>query len=739
MNEPSVLDYLKSIFKSRDAFRNFVKAVFEHRDTTQLIEADVPASQPVMVVERVPAFEARTFPWFTLAVLLLALGGQRMFEPPQQLYSVGIVLYTFALGMALLAFRRGEWSLTPLPADETRTDSFSIRIVPFVLSLILGAATFLMMKGNLFTATNLTLWAATIFFHLLAFWVPGPRRPIRLPALPRWNLIDFLTRDEWTIHIGGPRREHDFRITRWALLVFIAVAATIFFRTYRLDTVAPEMTSDHAEKLMDVYDITQGRYSIYFPRNTGREPLYIYLCALVSQWFGVSFLTLKIVAVIGGLLTLPYIYLLGRELGSARLGLVAAAFAGIAYWPTVIERFGLRISFYPLFAAATLYYFIRGLRRQHRNDFLLAGVALGLGLNGYTPFRIMPFVLVALLIVYFLHQKDRQVRKQVLVWFALLAFTSWIFFIPMARFAVERPDIFGERAFSRVGTTERPFPAPLWQLLLLNLWTALKEFNWYNGDIWVHSIPYRPALDVVSGALFLVGVTLVLVRYLRNRHWKDIMLLLAVPLLQMPSILSLAYPEENPSLNRTGGALVPVFLLVGFGLDSLLNSFMRRKQAVDSTVEVVASTVYPARSVFAGVVLLGLFVASFSQNYDLIFNQYYRQYSRGAWNSAEMGAVMRGFIDKGGPVDNVWIVPYAFWVDTRLPPFWAGVPGRDIAIAPDNIDDTREIPGPKLFMFQLQDEATRQLLEELYPQGVLTVLESAEPDHNFYVFRVPAQ
>src|SRR5688572_10167853 len=135
MNEPSVLDYLKSIFKSGDAFRNFVKAVFERRDTTQLIEADFPASQLVTMVERVPVFDARTFPWFTLFVLLLALGGQRMFEPPQQLYTVGIVLYISALAMALLAFRRGEWNLTPLPVDETRTDSFSIRIVPFVLSL----------------------------------------------------------------------------------------------------------------------------------------------------------------------------------------------------------------------------------------------------------------------------------------------------------------------------------------------------------------------------------------------------------------------------------------------------------------------------------------------------------------------------------------------------------------------------------------------------------------------------
>jgi hypothetical protein len=195
-------------------------------------------------------------------------------------------------------------------------------------------------------------------------------------------------------------------------------------------------------------------------------------------------------------------------------------------------------------------------------------------------------------------------------------------------------------------------------------------------------------------------------------------------------------------MNRTAGALVPVFLLVGFGLDSLLNSFAVAKEtgAGSRGNEGTASSAGPARPILAGLVLMGLLLASFSQNYDLVFNQYYNQYRGGAWNSGEMGSVMRDFIDKGGPADNVWIVPYAFWVDTRLPPFWAGVPGRDIAIAPGNIEGTLSIPEAKLFMFQPQDEATRRILENLYPDGRLTVFKSAVEHHDFYVFRVsPAQ
>jgi hypothetical protein len=293
------------------------------------------------------------------------------------------------------------------------------------------------------------------------------------------------------------------------------------------------------------------------------------------------------------------------------------------------------------------------------------------------------------------------------------------------------------RAFSRLSTVERPLPAPLWQLIPLNLWNAAKEFNWYNGNIWVHSIPGRPALDVVSGALFLLGVSLVLFRYIRSRNWMDLMLLLAVPFLQMPSILSLAFPEENPSLNRTGGAIVPVFLLVAVGLDSLLNSINSRKETDQSGGTSLINRASSQRPVLTGVILSVLILFSFLQNYNLVFKTYNDQYRNAAWNSSEMGMVMRGFIDKGGSPEQVWIVPFAFWVDTRLPPFEAGVPGRDIAIPMDNIPGTATLPGSKLFMFALNDNATMAELQRIYPQGTLSMFTSSVPAHNFYVFRVP--
>ncbi len=94
---------------------------------------------------------------------------------------------------------------------------------------------------------------------------------------------------------------------------------------------------------------------------------------------------------------------------------------------------------------------------------------------------------------------------------------------------------------------------------------------WDNGGIWVHSIPTRPALGVVSAASYFIGLVMLLVRYIRKRNWLDLTLIISVPLLMLPSILSLAFPEENPSLNRTGGAYIVIFLIAGLGLESIFD------------------------------------------------------------------------------------------------------------------------------------------------------------------------
>ena len=525
----------------------------------------------------------------------------------------------------------------------------------------------------------------------------------------------FLTRQNWSV-----------TISRWTLLVIAASAIVLFFRLYQIGSVPAEPFSDHAEKILDVYDITQGETRIFFPRKTGREAIQMYWTLLVANVFGtgLSFLSLKLGTALLGLLTLPYMYLLGKEVSNRRVGLMAMFLMGIAYWPNVISRVGLRFPLYPLFVAPMLYYLLRGIRREDRNAFILSGIFLGLGAHGYSPFRIVPIVVVAAIGLYLLHKESRGKRQQVILQLVVLAVIALMVFLPLGRYALSHPEEFLERASSRLGDSANPLPDLWWRVFAENVWTGIKMFSVDNGAIWVHSIPGRPALDTVGGALFVIGIALLLIRYLRKRNWLDLFLLLSILLLQLPSTLSLAYPMENPSLNRTGGAAVVVFLVMALALDGLWTG-LRLRVNRKSTSAIAWSV--------TGLLLL----LTVAQNYNLVFNEYATQFKLKAWNSSAMGEVIQQFEQVHGTTDSVWIVPYPHWVDTRLPGVWAGIPNRDFALWPDRLAESMEVTGAKLFLVRSEDETSLMALSELYPQGTISKHISDVPGRDFWIFSVP--
>ena len=275
-----------------------------------------------------------------------------------------------------------------------------------------------------------------------------------------------------------------------------------------------------------------------------------------------------------------------------------------------------------------------------------------------------------------------------------------------------------------MGQLERAYPGNPVTIFFENLWKAIVMFWWDDGQIWVHSIPYRPALEVVTAVLFFLGLILVVMRYARRRNWLDIFLLVSIPLLMMPSILSLAFPDENPSLNRTGGAMVIVFLIAAMALEGLLTTLKSSRLAPGGT--------WLAFGV--GAILL---TWSATQNYGLVFEQYNQQFRQNAWNTSELGAVIRQFVDSSGAEDSAWVVPYPHWVDTRLVGIRAGFPKRDYALWRENIGDTLSDPRAKLFLVKPEDQETIDLLRDLYPTGVLRLYKSQSEGRDFYMYSVP--
>ena len=712
--EPSVLDFVKSILiPSRKLIRIPPPVAEDQPPTAGLLLSDVRSARTGPDTKPLPTPPTREgqqpFPWLVLLTLLTALFAQLSLEPrADRSWVTGVFLYAVAGAGLTLAMLRGQFHLAESVSSEFPDGNGSINRTALLVSLALGLAAFLLFGSEQFTTVNTVFWLGSLAAFIYAI------KPKDASFL-KW------AQGVWRRLKSGI----SIKVTPWVVLCTAVFILGVVFRIYQLGQVPSQMVSDHAEKLYDIQDVLNGNLSTFFTRNTGREAFQFYWTAFLIKLFntGITFFSLKLGTVLLGILTLPFLYLLGKELGSPRVGLFTMLFAGIAYWPNLISRIALRFTLYPFFFAPTFYYFLRGMRTGHRRYFVLSGIFMGIGLHGYSPFRVVPALIMLAVALYLLHQRSNRAVKHAVLGLILIGAVAMIVALPLLRYAMDYPDVVMYRTLTRVTSAEQVIPGSPVVIFLQNLWRAMTMFAWDNGEVWVLSIPHRPILDVVSGALYHLGFLAVLVNYFRKKRWTDLLLLISIPFLMLPSIFSLAFPTENPSLNRTAGAIIPVFLLIGFALDGI---FCAIKRALGNS----------GRTLAGGLVAALLFLSA-SQNYDLVFNQYRANYDNGSWPSARIGAVVRDFVDTWGNRDSAYLVGYPHWVDSRLVGINAGTPDKDYAIFTDQFELTLAQPAPKLFILNVSDTPDLETLNRLYPDGVLRLIPSELPGREFLIYFVP--
>jgi 4-amino-4-deoxy-L-arabinose transferase-like glycosyltransferase len=124
-------------------------------------------------------------------------------------------------------------------------------------------------------------------------------------------------------------------------------------------------------------DILHGQHvPIFAPGHNANPSVYSWLVAGVMSLFGQNSFAIRLMPLFFGTLSIPAVYLLGREWWSRRVGLVAAAF--LATYPAHI--FYSRMSLYnlvdPVFAMLTLAFLARAMRRGAARDYVLAGMMM---------------------------------------------------------------------------------------------------------------------------------------------------------------------------------------------------------------------------------------------------------------------------------------------------------------------------------------------------------------------------
>ena len=633
-----------------------------------------------------------------LAVALLALGlivaanaeMQKQRLPAWALASLVVgVLLTAMFAVRFPPLRDDPGPLAP-PAGRPRLFLLGIALLPAALAWVHTA-------GGIYRPAGVAAWIGATICWLLAWRARVPQEePAVLP----------------------PRSARSGRLAAIAFVGILAIGAGFLF--YRLSATPANPTSDHAEKLLDVLDLLHGERPIFFVRNTGREPFQFYWTFALIRLFGLPlhYLTLKIGTGIIGLLALPALYLLGREMGGVPLGLAVAAFAAWGKWPVAIARQGLRYTLAVLPTAIVLWALLRYVRRGDRASVLWTGVVIGLGLHGYISFRAVP-ILVPLALAFALFDRRRRGRRMSVIGDGLLiAATAFLVALPLLHYTFEHADQFWYRAATRVASLEAPIrQAPL-GIFVRNVGHMLLAFNWKGASTWVILRPFEPFLDAVTGGFLVAGVVLLLARIARgSMRWAIVALSFFV--LTLPSTLSLAFPDENPSVNRTGTAVPVIFLVAALPVAELI---ARRQSRMASVVAAVGAAALLGYSVY--------------DNYRDYFVAFHDSYELSVDHSLAMAHTLEEYHRQGVPFDQMYLLSVAYGVDGRNIAFEIGDPSW----APAHIimpDDPPPALAARPLVFLFSPGAPKlEVLRRMY-RGTERIVPQSFVERNFGVYYVP--
>jgi len=711
LSEPSVLDYVRSQLR----FWEKEKLNLEEKNDSDNSETKIPA---IMIGDEYQknSFGQRKFPWLLFLSIGLAILAQILLEPSaNRPWLPSAFFYFLSLVFLIFAVLRKQILFVQNNQEENEFQTYTIRIDLLGVSLGLAIIAFFLFGVSKINFLNLLVWFTSIVVMAIAFWMQTSDR-----KLIHKRLTEFIKSKSWNV-----------TITPWRVLLFITLLLIALFQFFRLNSVPREMISDQAERVISVSSILKNyEMPLFFPRSTTSEPLPFYWSAFVSWIFNLkgTFIGLKLASSLALFVSCVFIYKLGNLLGGKLTGLLALLVMGLAYWPNLQARASLGGIYFPLFLSISFYYLLKGLLTSRRNLIVIAAIFSACGLLSAREALILPLLNSIILFVFYVHQrKETKHRSFTLFAFLILFLIGLVSFVPVLRVITADPKFYLFRIFSRLSDWERALPANGILIFLNNFWTAFVMPFWTNASSWVDSISKRPALDVVSAALFFWGFVIILIRYIKEHQWLDLAILISYPVLLLPSILSLAFPEENPSLARASGSMVPVFIIVGYGFSALVASI---KYACKKRTGTIISSI----------VVVGLLIPIFMQNYRLIFRDYNTNYQNAAHNTSEIASVVRQFVDTIGSQDQVWLIGYPHWVDSRLLALESGLSRQDLAIPLDEVslNTTALQPGNKLFLLHPDDSKGLTLLQEYFPQGILSHYNAALEHKDFMIFLIPS-
>ena len=310
------------------------------------------------------------------------------------------------------------------------------------------------------------------------------------------------------------------RTLRTPLVVFLIFIIALFFRTYRIVEFPPGLYPDEAMNGSNALEaISTGDYRVYYPENNGREGLFMNIQAqflrfllpwnngMPEPWM------LRLASAFFGACTVLGLYVLGKELFSERVGLLASFFLATSFWHIMFSRIGFRAIMAPFFLIWGLALLLIAIRKTKTSYFpvlspIFAGIFYGLGFYSYIAYRVSPLILLTLVPLFY---KQRGFWKVAFVFII----TTFLTALPIGLYYLYSPADFLGRT-SQVSIFSSATPLQDLGMNVLKTIGMIFVIGDYNPR---HNLPARPEL-FFPVAIFLIIGTLFGVQKILSRAAK---------------------------------------------------------------------------------------------------------------------------------------------------------------------------------------------------------------------------
>jgi len=351
----------------------------------------------------------------------------------------------------------------------------------------------------------------------------------------------------------------------WIAVVTVLLLA-FALRTIDLTRVPAGMHNDEVVAAKFTEEVMNGRYAIFYPEDTGSEPLHYYFSAPIMSVFGKSVWAARLPSIVLSMIAMCVIWALARRLFGPIAALTALAGFAITFWTVAFGRIVSPVVMIVPLGALSAYFFWRAFSTHGRRAIALwafSGVWLGMALLAYTASRVIPVVFVTFG-VYALIVKRNEWRK----WITAVAITVGVAAMvaaPMFIYLATNPAD-DQLGFFDIDRPLRELKQGNLEPMIETSLRTLGMFAFVGDPLPYYDVPDRPVLEPIGSLLLLIGLIICVWRW-RKPEYIFVLLWFFIGLI--PSMLS----QPAPNYTRTLSTQIIFLIIVGIAVAAWVRRF----------------------------------------------------------------------------------------------------------------------------------------------------------------------